>query len=198
MFLVMDQSSPELSTSSVKGRNPFRDIRVRRALYQAIDIETIKSKVMHGFSVPAGLLFPPGVRGYPADLERRLPYDPEGARKLLAEAGYREGFDFTLDCTNNRYINDEAICRALVAMWAQVGNQGRPAVRRRGRQSRPDAAAAVFGRHHRAAAGDCLVGLAACQAGHGDARLPHAGRSGVLRQMRPLLIRRPTGGGYVC
>jgi peptide/nickel transport system substrate-binding protein len=48
-------------------------------------------------------------------------FDPAGAKKLLAEAGYPEGFEFTLDCPNNRYVNDEKICQALVSMWARAG-----------------------------------------------------------------------------
>jgi peptide/nickel transport system substrate-binding protein len=121
MFLVMDQGREQLATSSVKGRNPFKDRRVRQALYQAIDIEAIKTRVMRGYSVPTALLFPPGVHGHAPDLDQRLPFDRAKAKALLTEAGYPEGFDFTLDCSNNRYVNDEAICQALVAMWAQIG-----------------------------------------------------------------------------
>jgi peptide/nickel transport system substrate-binding protein len=55
------------------------------------------------------------------ELERRLPYDKAAARKLLADAGYPNGFEVTLDCPNNRYVNDEKICQALAAMWSQIG-----------------------------------------------------------------------------
>jgi peptide/nickel transport system substrate-binding protein len=77
IFLGMDQKRDELLFSSVKGRNPFKDVRVRRAFYQAIDIETLRTRVMRGASSPAALMIGPGVRGFPADMNKRLPYDPE-------------------------------------------------------------------------------------------------------------------------
>jgi peptide/nickel transport system substrate-binding protein len=121
IFLGMDQGSAELRSSEVRGKNPFRDRRVRRALYQAIDIEAIRRDVMRGLARPAGIMIPTGVTGYTEELDQRLPYDPEAAKRLLAEAGYPEGFGITLDCPNNRYINDEAICRAVAAQLARVG-----------------------------------------------------------------------------
>ena len=74
---------------------------MRQAIYQAIDIEAIREEVMQGLSVPAGMMVPPGVNGYAPELDQRLPYEPETARALLAEAGYPEGFSVTLDCPNN-------------------------------------------------------------------------------------------------
>ena len=65
---------------------------MRQAFYQAIDIEAIRARVMRGAATPAALMLGPGVNGYPADLDRRLPYDPAGAKRLLAEAGYPSGF----------------------------------------------------------------------------------------------------------
>jgi peptide/nickel transport system substrate-binding protein len=121
MFLVMDQGRDELLYSDVKGRNPFKDIRVRRALYEAIDIEAIRSRIMRGFAQPAGIWFGPGVRGYDAKLDTRLPHDPQAAKALLSEAGYPDGFGVTLDCPNNRYINDADVCTAIAAMWARIG-----------------------------------------------------------------------------
>jgi peptide/nickel transport system substrate-binding protein len=121
IFLGMDQGSPELRSSEVKGENPFKDLRVRRALYQAIDIEAIRRDVMRGLARPAGIMIPPGVTGHTEELDRRLPYDLETAKQLLVEAGYPDGFGVTLDCPNNRYINDEAICRAVAAQLARVG-----------------------------------------------------------------------------
>ncbi|MET0517893.1 MAG: ABC transporter substrate-binding protein [Burkholderiaceae bacterium] len=122
LFIGLDQGRDELLYSNVKGRNPFKDVRVRRALYQAIDIETIKSKLMNGQSAPTGAVVPSpqGDYGDPA-IEARLPYDLAAARKMLAEAGYPAGFEFTLDCTNNRYVNDERICVALASQWAKLG-----------------------------------------------------------------------------
>ena len=121
VFIGMDQGRDELLYSSVKGRNPFKDLRVRKALYQAIDIETIKTKLMNGQAVPTGAVVPSPLGSFnDPEIERRLPYDVAAARKLMAEAGYGEGFEVTLDCPNNRYINDERICLALAAMWAQL------------------------------------------------------------------------------
>ncbi|MBV8501684.1 MAG: ABC transporter substrate-binding protein [Paucibacter sp.] len=122
IFIGMDQGRDQLLYGDVPGnRNPFTDIRVRRALYQAIDIEAIRSKLMNGLSVPTGGLTPSPLGAYnDAQLESRLPYDIAAARQLMAQAGYADGFEVTLDCTNNRYINDEKICIALASMWAQL------------------------------------------------------------------------------
>src|SRR6185312_15463715 len=95
IFLGMDQKRDELQFSSVKGKNPFKDVRVRRAFYQAIDIETIKTKVMRGAASPTALMIGPGVKGFQPDMNKRLPYDPEASKKLLAEAGYPSGFEVT-------------------------------------------------------------------------------------------------------
>ncbi|MFG6429415.1 ABC transporter substrate-binding protein [Roseateles sp. LYH14W] len=122
VFIGMDQARDKLLYGKAPGdRNPFKDQRVRRALYQAIDIEAIKAKLMAGQSVPTGALTPSSSASFddPA-LQTRLPYDLAAARKLMAEAGLAAGFDVTLDCPNNRYVNDEEICVALAAMWAQI------------------------------------------------------------------------------
>lgn len=122
IFIGMDQGRNELLYSSVKGKNPFKDARVRRALYHAVDIATLKTQLMRDMAIPTGSMMhnPQGTYEDP-EVEKRLPYDPALARKLLQEAGYPEGFEVTLDCPNNRYINDEEICIALAAMWARVG-----------------------------------------------------------------------------
>ena len=120
VFIGMDQNRDELLYSNVKGKNPFKDKRVRQALYQAIDIDAINKTTMRGLSKPTGALLPAPKMSAP-DIEARLPYDKEKARKLLADAGYPNGFEVTLDCPNNRYVNDEKICQALAAMWSQVG-----------------------------------------------------------------------------
>ena len=121
VFIGMDQSRDELLYSSVKGKNPFKDIRVRKALYDAIDIETIKTKLMRNQAYPTGGITPSPLAAFndPA-IETRRPYDLEGAKKLMAEAGYPQGFEVTLDCPNNRYINDEEICQTLAVMWAKL------------------------------------------------------------------------------
>ncbi|CAM3997910.1 ABC transporter substrate-binding protein [Roseateles saccharophilus] len=122
VFIGMDQARDRLLYANVPGnRNPFKDVRVRRALYQAIDIEALRSKLMSGLSIPTGGLTPSGNASFDdAALQSRLPYDLTMARKLMQEAGFADGFEVTLDCPNNRYINDEQICVALAAMWAQL------------------------------------------------------------------------------
>ena len=125
IFLGMDQGRDELAYSNVKGRNPFKDVRVRHAIAHAIDIEAIRMQVMRGFSVPTGSVIVPSSSGYREEQEGRRGYDVERARKLLREAGYANGFAVTLDCPNNRYVNDERICTAIAAMLARVGIQAR-------------------------------------------------------------------------
>jgi len=121
VFIGMDQGRDELLYSSVKGKNPFKDIRVRKALYQAIDIETLRKKLMNGQSFPTGAMTPSPLGTYnDPELERREPYDLAAARRNLADAGYPDGFEVQLNCPNNRYINDEQICIALAGMWAQL------------------------------------------------------------------------------
>jgi peptide/nickel transport system substrate-binding protein len=122
IFFGFDQARDELLYSNVKGRNPFKDKRVRQAVYQAIDIEAIRAKTMRGSALPTGGITPSIMASNP-EAERRLPYDPARARQLLAEAGYAAGFEVGLDCPNNRYINDEEICVAVVGMLARIGIQ---------------------------------------------------------------------------
>jgi peptide/nickel transport system substrate-binding protein len=121
IFLGFDQFRDELLFSDVKGKNPFKDLRVRQALYHAINIEAIQKAVMRGSSDPTGAIIQRAVNGWTKEAHVRLPFDQKKARELLAAAGYPNGFSFTLDCPNNRYINDEDICKALVTMWAQIG-----------------------------------------------------------------------------
>ncbi|HZA94803.1 MAG TPA: ABC transporter substrate-binding protein, partial [Burkholderiaceae bacterium] len=118
-YLGFDQSRTELQSSDVKGGNPFKDIRVRRAVYHAIDIDTIIAKVLRGQAVPTGTHVSPLVDGYVAELDKRLPYDSGMARTLLKEAGYPAGFEVALDCVNVTFR--AAVCQAISAMLAQVG-----------------------------------------------------------------------------
>jgi peptide/nickel transport system substrate-binding protein len=122
IFLGLDQARDELLYSTVKGKNPFKDRRVRLALYQAIDINAIRTQVMRGLSVPTGIPLPDAKgAGVPDSYEKRPPFDPAAAKKLLADAGYANGFGFTLTCPSDRYVNDEKICVAVAAMWARIG-----------------------------------------------------------------------------
>ena len=120
IFLGMDQKRDELQFSSVKGKNPFKDRRVRQAFYQAIDEETIKSRVMRGAAAPTALMVGAAVRGFQADMNKRVPYDTEAAKKLLTEAGYPNGFEVGMNCPNDRYVNDAAICQAVAANLARI------------------------------------------------------------------------------
>lgn len=120
VFFGFDQQRDELLYSSVKGKNPFKDRRVRLAVYQAIDVEAIRAKTMRGAALPTGSITPSPLASNP-DAEKRVPHDPARSRQLLAEAGYPNGFEVGLDCPNNRYINDEEICQAVAAMLARVG-----------------------------------------------------------------------------
>lgn len=121
IFFAPDIGSAELKYSSVKGKNPFADKRVRQAMSMAIDREAIKRNIMRGLSVPAGIVVAPGVNGNTPDLDVATKPDVEGAKRLLAEAGYADGFEFRLNCPNNRYVNDEEVCQAVVPMWARIG-----------------------------------------------------------------------------
>jgi peptide/nickel transport system substrate-binding protein len=120
IFLGMDELRDELLYSSVKGKNPFKDIRVREAFYKAIDVELIKTRVMRGLSTPTALMIAPELFPLSKDFIRPK-YDPDGAKKLMTEAGYPDGFQVTMDCPNDRYVNDSAICQAVVGMLARVG-----------------------------------------------------------------------------
>jgi peptide/nickel transport system substrate-binding protein len=121
IFLGMDQKRDELLYSSIKGKNPFKDKRVRQAFYQAIDVEGIQKTVMRGASKPTGLMVGPGINGFSADQNKRLAYDPESSRKLLAEAGYPSGFEVTMNCPNDRYVNDARICQTVAANLSRIG-----------------------------------------------------------------------------
>jgi peptide/nickel transport system substrate-binding protein len=121
IFIGMDQQRDELLYGSVKNKNPFKDVRVRRALNHAVDIETLRDKLMSGLAVPTGGNTPSPLAAFnDAEIERRVGFDLALARRLMNEAGYADGFEVTLDCPNNRYVNDEEICIALAAMWAQI------------------------------------------------------------------------------
>ena len=101
--------------------NPFKDVRVRQAAYQAVNVDALIDKVMRGNAQPASQLVSDAMRGYSSANAARLDYDPEAARQLMTEAGYPDGFSFGLQCPNDRYINDEAICKAAASMFAKVG-----------------------------------------------------------------------------
>lgn len=119
IFLGMDQKRDELLYSNVKGKNPFKDKRVRQAFYQAIDIEGIKKTVMRGASNPSAQLVGPGINGFQPEM-KRLPYDVDAAKKLMAEAGYPNGFEVSMNCPNDRYVNDSRICQTVAANLSRI------------------------------------------------------------------------------
>ncbi|MBP3979353.1 ABC transporter substrate-binding protein [Acidovorax sp. JG5] len=122
IYLGLDQFRDELPGAGTPGKNPLKDKRVRQALYQAIDSAGLHSRTMRNLSVPAGTMVAPMVHGWSKALdERAAKYDVEAAKKLLADAGYPNGFSLKLDCPNDRYVNDEAICQAVTAMWTRIG-----------------------------------------------------------------------------
>ena len=121
IFLAPDLGSPEAKFTNVKGKNPFADKRVRQALSISIDRNAIQRNTMRGLSVPAALMVAPGVNGHDPQLDTPAKVDLDAAKKLLAEAGYPDGFELRLNCPNNRYVNDEEVCQNIVSMWARIG-----------------------------------------------------------------------------
>ena len=100
--------------------NPLKDVRVRKALSLAINRDGIRDRVMDGFSVPTGQIMPEGASGFDPSIKPDR-YDPEAAKKLLAEAGYKDGFAISLHGPNNRYVNDSKIVEAIAQMWTRIG-----------------------------------------------------------------------------
>lgn len=121
VYLAMDQFRDELPGSNIKGKNPLKDLRVRKALYQAIDGATLQRVTMRGMSKPTGAMVSPLVNGWTDAVDKRLPYDPSAAKELLTQAGYSDGFEVDLACSNNAIVQDEQLCQAITAMWSRIG-----------------------------------------------------------------------------
>ncbi|MBJ3778800.1 ABC transporter substrate-binding protein [Acuticoccus mangrovi] len=122
LMMGFEMGDDELHNSNIKGKNPLKGLKVREAIMQAIDIDLIVDKVMRGHAIPASVIMPKALNGYDDRLDGRLlPYDPAAAKAKLAEAGYPDGFSMGMDCPNDRYVNDEEVCVAIVAMLARVG-----------------------------------------------------------------------------
>ena len=124
IYLHMDQfreDSPQITGKDGSDiKNPLLDERVRLAISKAISREAIRDRVMEGQSIPAGQLLPEGFFGVSENL-KPLDYDPEGAKALLAEAGYGDGFKMTIHGPNDRYLNDARILEAIAQMLNRVG-----------------------------------------------------------------------------
>ncbi|SOY89427.1 ABC transporter substrate-binding protein [Cupriavidus taiwanensis] len=101
-------------------KNPLKDTRVRNAISMAINRQGIKDRLMEGLSEPTNNLVPPTLFGYNPNL-KTVKYDPEGAKKLLAEAGFPNGFGVTLHTPNNRYVNDEKIAQTIAQNLTRIG-----------------------------------------------------------------------------
>jgi len=116
-YLALDQHSAELP--GVPGRNPFKDLRVRQAVWLAIDTDLIVRQVLRGNGTATGSPVSPLIDGHLAELDKRPPADPVAARALLKQAGYEAGFPVTLDCINVSFR--AAVCQAIAAMLEKVG-----------------------------------------------------------------------------
>jgi peptide/nickel transport system substrate-binding protein len=121
IFFGLNAGDEDLTFDNVDGKNPFADKRVREAMNLAMNRDAIKQVVMRGQSQPTGVIMPPFVNGWTEELDKYPATDVEQAKALMEEAGYGDGFSVTLHCPNDRYINDEAICQAMVGMMGQIG-----------------------------------------------------------------------------
>jgi peptide/nickel transport system substrate-binding protein len=125
IFLHLDQFRDRVPGVTEKSgrpldRNPFKDVRVRKALSMSINRQALVERVMEGAALPAANLVAPPVFGHPPTLKPE-PFDADGAKKLLAEAGYASGFSIVLHAPNNRYVNDEQVAQALAQMFTRIG-----------------------------------------------------------------------------
>jgi peptide/nickel transport system substrate-binding protein len=120
-FFGFDQGSAELRSSNIKGKNPFKDKRVRQAVAHAIDMETALRPLMGELFIPAGMMIVPGVNGYAPEMDQPIPYDPDKARALLAEAGYPDGFSISLDCPSEWGDDEIAGCNGAAQQLLAVG-----------------------------------------------------------------------------
>src|SRR5690606_6877040 len=112
--------NPSPFVKSADGKNPLQDLRVRQAISMAIDRKTINARIMDGLATPAYQYMPDGMFGALPNAPE-IKYDPEGAKKLLAEAGYPDGFELTLSSTNNRYVNDAQVTQAVAQYLSRIG-----------------------------------------------------------------------------
>ena len=127
IFFQLDQhrAQPPLVTGidgKPLAKNPFMDVRVRRAISKAINRKALVERAMESVATPASNVVSPQIFGYNADAKPEA-FDPEGAKKLLAEAGYPQGFAITVSAPNDRYVNDDQVAQAVAQMLSRVGIQ---------------------------------------------------------------------------
>ena len=121
LFFGLDQGSAELRSSNIKGRNPFKDKRVREAMAYAIDLRSALHDLMGELFIPAGMIPAPGVNGYIPELDQPPVRDPARAKALLAEAGYPDGFSVTLDCYDDEGDDEIMECKAAAQQLLAIG-----------------------------------------------------------------------------
>lgn len=125
MYLIPDtgrEKSPFLRGNDGQplDRNPMRDVRVRQAFSLAIDRAALADRIMDGAASPANQTVPPGFGGY-AEKMAQPRFDLDEAKRLMAAAGYADGFRMTIHCPNDRYVNDARMCQAVAPMLARLG-----------------------------------------------------------------------------
>ncbi len=121
IFFGFDLKSDAPKYVDAGGKNPFKDVRVRQAINLAVDRDAVVRTVMRGLASPTTQILAPGNVGYDPALDKAVATNRDKAKALLAEAGYPNGFAFTFDCPNDRYINDEQVCKTMATMMSQVG-----------------------------------------------------------------------------
>ena len=121
VYFAMNIGADKLFESDVKDKNPFKDKRVREALYRAIDIDAVQKRAMRGLSRNTGAIVAPAIPGYTPDMEARPSFDLDAAKKLLADAGYPDGFGFNFNCLSDGLVNEEEFCQAVASMWSRAG-----------------------------------------------------------------------------
>jgi peptide/nickel transport system substrate-binding protein len=120
IYISLDVGEPTAGIPDTDGKNPLKDVRVRKALSMAINREAIASRIMEGLGQPTGDFLPSPMFGTRKDAKPEA-YNPDAAKKLLAEAGYPNGFSITLGAPNNRYINDAEVAQAVASQWTRIG-----------------------------------------------------------------------------
>ncbi|WGI67723.1 ABC transporter substrate-binding protein [Neorhizobium petrolearium] len=126
IYVQPDVARDSLIFGSEKAKNPFKELKVRQAMELAIDTGAIQKRIMRNYSVPVGLPIGKEINGFDPELGAPVKPDVDKAKELMKEAGYENGFSVTLDCTNDRFMNDEATCLAVAASLARINIKVEP------------------------------------------------------------------------